>query len=639
MTPLDTLTIARNFVARGFSVIPLDHPDDTWVKTPEMVGKTPAVKTWTPFQMAHPTDADLVGWFGNGRKRNTALVTGKISNVVMVDGDSAEGLAWMRAHLPATPMRTKTAKGEHWGFRHPGVPVRNKVRIQTGDPSIKIDVRGDGGYVVAPGSLHASRITYEPIGVWPPVNELPVFDPAWLEPDPDLVATPNTLPSTIPHGQQHQTLFHEGCRLRRRGYAEAEIADALWSLHKHRSEGPDVHDEKKDVEKIAKSICDQYEPGLLEKAGTGGAIVIHRASDVPDEKLEKMFGGRLVRGAFALVAGPGEGGKGMFMVDTATRFTTGEPFPNEKARRDPAAVLLCVTEDSNGRVKSRLRAAGADLDLVFFVEGPEMARGGLTMPSPMMLDDDAGKLVTYARQINARAIFLETMVEHFGDREGKASRRSTNNEADVRSALAPFRAVCVEARLYGEASIHPRKSMEGSVDDSISGSAAFRNVTRAAHHIYRDPEDEADNPVRLLFTSKANYLSRRPATLRFRIRSWDEERGLPCLCPHDECPHEGRIVWDDDPVDYRLAEEIWHQIAERNKPRRDVNVQEAEGFLTGLMQDGVIALTPVEIFKLASAEAINKAAVKRAKENMRLVSKKEGFPAVVVGWQVEKEEF
>jgi hypothetical protein len=392
--------------------------------------------------------------------------------------------------------------------------------------------------------------------------------------------------------------------------------------------------------KLAQELGDAVVARINEWLGQteGPQLVILRASDVPDETLEKLFGGRLVRGSFALVAGPGEGGKGMFMVDTAARFTTGEPFPGEQARRDPADVLLCVTEDSKGRVKSRLRAAGANLDLVHFVEGPEVTRGGLTMASPMMLDDDVGKLVSYARQVKAQACLIETMVEHFGDRGGKASRRSTNNEADVRSALSPFRAMCAAAGLYGEASIHPRKSMEGSIDDSISGSAAFRNVTRIAHHIYRDPEDESDNPVRLLFTSKSNYLSRRPTTLRFRVRSWDEALAGPCTCPVDNCGHEGRIVWEDDLIDKRLAEDIWQQIAERNKPRRDVNVQEAEGFLAGLMKGGVIALTPAEIFKLAKAEGIAQASVKRAKENMRLVSKKDGFPAVVVGWQVEKEQ-
>jgi len=361
-------------------------------------------------------------------------------------------------------------------------------------------------------------------------------------------------------------------------------------------------------------------------------VVIHRASDVPDERLEKQFGGRLVRGSGALVAGPGDGGKGMFAVSVCSAFTTGAPFPGETKRRLPVNVLICVTEDSMGRVKSRLRAAGADLSRVYFVEGPEVTRGGLTMPSPMMLDDDAGAMVRHAKQLDAKAMFLETVVEHFGDRSGK-TRRSTNNEAEVRAALAPFRAVCATAGLFGLGAIHPRKSTDGGVDDSISGSAAFRNVARSVQHIYRDPDDDSDDPVRLLFTSKANYLAKRPSTLRFRIRSWDEQLGMPCQCHAEDCGHEGRLVWEEELVDDRKAEEIWQQIAEQKRARRDVAVENAEKFLNGLMQDGVIALTPKEIFKRASDEGISKAAVIRAKEELGLVSVKEGFPADVVAWK------
>jgi hypothetical protein len=177
---VDLLAVTRALVARGFSVIPLDHPDATWVTDPPMIGKTPAVK-WKRYQTARPTDAELVAWFGNGRPRNVALVTGAVSNLVVVDGDSAEGLAWMQAHLPPTPMRTKTAKGEHWSYRHPGVRVKNKGRIKTGDPRVQIDIRGDGGYVVTVGSLHRTRVRYEPLTEWPPTSELPVFDPAWVD--------------------------------------------------------------------------------------------------------------------------------------------------------------------------------------------------------------------------------------------------------------------------------------------------------------------------------------------------------------------------------------------------------------------------------------------------------------------------
>ncbi|MGB2714174.1 MAG: bifunctional DNA primase/polymerase, partial [Vicinamibacterales bacterium] len=260
----DMLLIARGLVARGISVFPLDHPDDTWVTDPDQIGKTPAIK-WKRYQETRPTDADLVEWFSNGRKRNAAMVTGAISNLVIVDGDSASALAWMREHLPSTPMKTRTAKGEHWGYAHPGVLVPNKVRIRTGDPAIKIDVRGDGGYVVAPGGLHNTGVEYTPVGRWPQERELPTFDPAWLESEVADEAPPSPkLPPSIPHGQRHDTLWREGCRLRRRGYTEAEIADTLWSLHKNRSEGPDGMPAsdvpRENINKIAADICDRYTP-------------------------------------------------------------------------------------------------------------------------------------------------------------------------------------------------------------------------------------------------------------------------------------------------------------------------------------------------------------------------------------------
>lgn len=190
----DTLALARNLVARGFSVFPVDHPDETTQTDPNKIGKVP-IGAWKGYQETRPTDDHLSRVFGNGHRRNVGIPTGALSNVVVVDGDSSEGLAWMSAHLPPTPMRMKTAKGEHWYYRHPGIVVRNKARIKTGDLAVKVDVRGDGGYVVGPYSKHVSGIIYEPVGAWPPTSELPVFDPAWLDTETrtdDTVTEPTT---------------------------------------------------------------------------------------------------------------------------------------------------------------------------------------------------------------------------------------------------------------------------------------------------------------------------------------------------------------------------------------------------------------------------------------------------------------
>ena len=66
---------------------------------------------------------------------------------------------------------------------HAHAYAQTSVIFRTGDPAIKIDVRGDGGYVVAPGSIHGSGAPYEFIEAPTSITVLPVFDRAWLLPE------------------------------------------------------------------------------------------------------------------------------------------------------------------------------------------------------------------------------------------------------------------------------------------------------------------------------------------------------------------------------------------------------------------------------------------------------------------------
>jgi hypothetical protein len=169
--PSRPLLAARAFLERGFSVIPVGRD------------KRPLIQ-WQEYQRRRPTAAELDEWFTDQSDRNVGIVCGKVSGVVVVDTDDAMAEAWASAHLPESPMMCRTAKGTHRYFGHPGQHIRNAARLTTGDATIALDVRGDGGYVVAPGSVHASGTVYEAIGTWPPHAELPTFDPRWLEPEP-----------------------------------------------------------------------------------------------------------------------------------------------------------------------------------------------------------------------------------------------------------------------------------------------------------------------------------------------------------------------------------------------------------------------------------------------------------------------
>jgi Bifunctional DNA primase/polymerase, N-terminal len=164
-TPLDR---ALWLWKRGLSVIPVPF------------GAKVPILPWKDYQSRRPTEAELRRWFGRA-PMNVAIITGTVSSVIVIDTDSAAAEQWAQSHLPPTLWRVSTSKGLHRYFRHPGQLVRNKARIYTADGRLQLDVRGDGGFVVGPGSTHATGHVYAALGDWrAALDELPVFDPAWI---------------------------------------------------------------------------------------------------------------------------------------------------------------------------------------------------------------------------------------------------------------------------------------------------------------------------------------------------------------------------------------------------------------------------------------------------------------------------
>ena len=157
---MSTLKAAKRYAEMGFSVIPTKPRPDP---DPKQEAKRPALPAWKAYQDKRATEAELDAWWYRWPKAGVAIVTGAISGVVAIDLDNEEALAWGRENLPPTPMVCKTGRGEHWYYRHPGIPVANGVGVVKGR---KVDLRGDGGYVVAPPSIHPSGAVYEEIGDW-----------------------------------------------------------------------------------------------------------------------------------------------------------------------------------------------------------------------------------------------------------------------------------------------------------------------------------------------------------------------------------------------------------------------------------------------------------------------------------------
>jgi hypothetical protein len=141
---------ALYYLSRKWSVIPL---------CPR--GKRPLLR-WSVYQYQRPGPDDVKDWFGQWPDANIGIVTGLLSGLLVLDVDPKHGgdesLAKMEsAHqpLPRTVEAVTGGGGRHIYFSHAGELIRNRVGFGPG-----VDLRGDGGYVVAPPSMHASGKRY-----------------------------------------------------------------------------------------------------------------------------------------------------------------------------------------------------------------------------------------------------------------------------------------------------------------------------------------------------------------------------------------------------------------------------------------------------------------------------------------------
>jgi len=192
---MNTLEYARLYVSKGFSVIPL-----------EPKGKRPIVPSWREYQETHPTEEELVKWFGNEDETNIGIVTGKISNIVVVDCDSQIAVEFSKDnHFPKAPsVKTGKPDGYHLYYAYPeNREIRN---FQKRDDLPDIDLRADGGYVVAPPSIHSTGAQYK----WLPRAGLDIP----FAPLPEILLTEKTDNKTplrdlykgVPEGKRNDSL-------------------------------------------------------------------------------------------------------------------------------------------------------------------------------------------------------------------------------------------------------------------------------------------------------------------------------------------------------------------------------------------------------------------------------------------------
>lgn len=148
--------------------------------------------------------------------------------------DALNGWEDVRGELPSTAVAITGRGGFHYLYR----TDRTNIRPST-NAELAVDVRADGGYIVAPPSIHPNGIPYrwmDGCAPWErdiaPANGN-VYD--FLDhvqrnggtEDGAKAAARFELPEHIKQGERNDVLFRFGCSLRHRGKSDEDIMNAL----------------------------------------------------------------------------------------------------------------------------------------------------------------------------------------------------------------------------------------------------------------------------------------------------------------------------------------------------------------------------------------------------------------------------
>jgi putative DNA primase/helicase len=266
---------------KGFRIFPL------WWITPEGVcackagvectsaGKHPCISFWQ--KLACSDAGSIRGWWRQRPLANIGILTGESVGLYVVDVDlksdgdvslielcERHGIVW-----PDTLTVLTGSGGFHYYFQFPkGLDLRN-TNGNTGRGLARgIDTRGNGGFVVAPPSLHISGGRYEWLNDLEPaplpglliklLTELKAAAPSGTKPRSQ-VKSGAGIGLVITEGSRNQTLFRRGCGMRGDGLEHAEIEEKLLELNARLCSPPLPESE---VLKIARSAA-SYAPNRV----------------------------------------------------------------------------------------------------------------------------------------------------------------------------------------------------------------------------------------------------------------------------------------------------------------------------------------------------------------------------------------
>lgn len=359
------------YAARGWQVVPLHWPEGEKCSCGKADCPSPAKHPLTEHGLNDSSaNAQVIkAWWQRWPKANVAIITGAESGLIVLDIDRKNGgleskkLLERKGNFPLTPTVYTGGGGEHLFFRHPqnGRKFRNRARL--GGYS-GIDLRGDGGYVVAVPSRHISGDSY----AWKinPDNTKEVLAPDWLkkviDEDPYRPSLAKTgtgvwakLWSGVGEGERNEVAAKLAGRLIGRGIAEEEAEAILraWNI------GNRPPMTEKELEQVVLSIS-RAEAAKPQAVGVMPAEFFLTAEI--DRPPSIVAGGIIMEGSGVILTGASGVGKSLLTLEIAIRISKGLPLWEYEVDK-PRQVLFIQKENPDYTIQTRLRRLCRGLEI------------------------------------------------------------------------------------------------------------------------------------------------------------------------------------------------------------------------------------------------------------------------------------
>lgn len=438
-TAATTLDYALNYAAEfGWAVFPCHSIIGDLCTCMSDQCKSPGKHPATPNGSKDATHiADQIeAWFEQGTEEwNIGVATGDISGLVVVDVDQGKGadindllINGVDQTIFNTP-KVKTGAGLHFYYKLPsGVTVKNSAS-RLGK---FIDVRGDGGYVIAPPSKHISGKSYELLN--PDNDQILEFPKAWLDklaqPLPSTPANGSSgngasanpfivpavqpgliLPDTIDQGKRNVELTKIAGALRSKGLSEGAIYAAL-AIENQRICKPPLDD--KELHLIAHSVGRYAPQDVLNPVSDADTPADYENTLIPylfgdfldvDFEEKEILSFHIGKRDIAIIQAATNAGKTTLLRNVTLCMGAGRPFMPFFEGRRPIKIAYFDFENDAQDVQRDLR----EMFKVFTASEAKALRENLIIIPKGLMD---GELFQFNRhEAWANALILQNGVE------------------------------------------------------------------------------------------------------------------------------------------------------------------------------------------------------------------------------------